>query len=89
MEELFTIRALDCLSFFVSLGYSLVLFLIFGLFLPLRKKLLLKLAAFVVCNVPADFVIYANDIVNLPGALALYYVYIFAFYQARSRKSCL
>ncbi len=75
------IRALDYLSFFISLGYSLVFFLILQLFLPLRKNILLKLAAYVVCAMLSDIVIYANDIINLAGALALFLFYIFVFYR--------
>lgn len=75
------IRFLEILSFFLAWGYTLVFFLILGAFLPLRKNLFLKIAAFVVCGYLADSIIYSNDLGSLLGTMALFFAYIVLFYR--------
>ena len=68
-------------SFFLAWGYTLVFFLILRAFLPLRKNLFLKSAAFVVCGYLADSIIYSNDLGSLLGTMALFFAYIVLFYH--------
>ena len=75
------IRFLEILSFVLAWGYTLVFFLILRSFLPLRKNLFLKIAAFVVCGYLADSIIYSNDLGSLLGTMALFFAYIVLFYH--------
>ncbi len=75
------IRFLEILSFVLAWGYTLVFFLILRSFLPLRKNLFLKIAAFVVCGYLADSIIYSNDLGSLLGTMALFFSYIVLFYR--------
>ena len=67
------IRFLEIVSFVLAWGYTLVFFLILRAFLPLRKNLFLKIAAFVVCGYLADSIIYSNDLGSLLGTMALFF----------------
>ncbi len=75
------IRFLEIVSFVLAWGYTLVFFLILRAFLPLRKNLFLKIAAFVVCGYLADSIIYSNDLGSLLGTMALFFAYIVLFYH--------
>lgn len=75
------IRFLEIVSFVLAWGYTLVFFLILRAFLPLRKNLFLKIAAFVVCGYLADSIIYSNDLGSLLGTMALFFAYIVLFYR--------
>lgn len=75
------IRFLEIVSFFLAWGYTFVFFLILRAFLPLRKNLFLKIAAFVVCGYLADSIIYSNDLGSLLGTMALFFAYIVLFYH--------
>ena len=52
---------LNFLSFLFAWGYTFVFFWIIRTFIPLRKNLFLKFAAFLVCGYLADSIIYANS----------------------------
>lgn len=75
------IRFLEIVSFVLAWGYTLVFFLILRAFLPLRKNLFLKIAAFVVCGYLADSIIYSNNLGSLLGTMALFFAYIVLFYR--------
>lgn len=75
------IRALDIISFLVTWIYGFVFFSILKAFLPLRNNKLMKLAAFLVCAVVADFIIYSNDLPALLGCMACFFVYLLIFHS--------
>ena len=54
-------RFFEILSFLLAWGYTAVFFLILKSFLPLRKNVVLKVIAFLVCGYLADSIIYSND----------------------------
>ena len=75
------IRFLEMLSFLLAWGYSFVFFWILQTFLPLRKNLFVKIAAFLVCGYLADSIIYSNDLDSLLGTMVLFLVYVLVFYR--------
>lgn len=72
---------LDKLSFLLTWGYAFVFFWIIKTFLPLRGKLPVKIAAFVVCGFLADSIIYSNDLGSLFGTMMLFFIYALIFYH--------
>jgi hypothetical protein len=77
---------LGILSFMLSIGYTFVFFEIVKTFLPLRKNMLLKVAAFVVCTFLADSIIYSNDLASLLGTMVFFLLYLLIFYQGNLTK---
>ncbi|MBO5282432.1 MAG: GHKL domain-containing protein [Lachnospiraceae bacterium] len=75
------IRLLEILSFLLAWGYAFVFFWIIKTFLPLRKHLVFKIAAFVVCGYLADSIIYSNDLGSLLGTMVLFLAYTLIFYR--------
>jgi len=75
------IRFLEILTTLLTVGYVFVFFAIIKSFIPLRKNWLVKIAAFLICNILADMIIYSNDLVNLLGTMALFLVYVILFYR--------
>ncbi len=75
------IRFLEIVSFLLAWGYTFVFFWIIKTFLPLRKNLFVKIAAFLVCGYLADSVIYSNDLGSLLGTMTLFFAYILIFYR--------
>lgn len=75
------IRLLEILSFLLAWGYTFVFFWIIKTFLPLRKHLVFKIAAFVVCGYLADSIIYSNDLGSLLGTMVLFLAYTLIFYR--------
>lgn len=74
------IRFFEILSFLLAWGYTAVFFLILKAFLPLRKKVVLKVIAFLVCGYLADSIIYSNDAGSLFGTMVLFFLYVLLFY---------
>lgn len=72
---------LNFLSFLFAWGYTFVFFWIIRTFIPLRKNLFLKIAAFLVCGYLADSIIYANDAGSLFGTMAGFFIYVLIFYR--------
>ena len=72
---------LNFLSFLFAWGYTFVFFWIIRTFIPLRKNLFLKFAAFLVCGYLADSIIYANDAGSLFGTMAGFFIYVLIFYR--------
>ncbi len=62
-------------------GYTAVFFLILKAFLPLRKPLILKVIAFLVCGFLADSIIYSNDPGSLFGTMLLFFLFVLLFYR--------
>lgn len=75
------IRLLEVCSFLLSWGYAFVFYQILRSFLPLRKKLILKIIAFFVCGYLADTIIYSNDLGGLLGTMLAFFVYVLLFYK--------
>ena len=70
------IRFFEILSFLLAWGYTAVFFLILKAFLPLRKNVVLKVTAFLVCGYLADSIIYSNDAGSLFGTMFLFFLYV-------------
>ena len=77
------IRFLDIISFLLAVSYVFIFFWILHTFLILRKSWIMRILAFVACNVLADVIIYSNDPANLVGALAGFVAYIVIFHRGR------
>lgn len=75
------IRFFEILSFLLAWGYTAVFFLILKAFLPLRKNVVLKVMAFLVCGYLADSIIYSNDAGSLFGTMVLFFLYVLLFYR--------
>ncbi len=75
------IRFFEILSFLLAWGYTAVFFLILKAFLPLRKNVVLKVTAFLVCGYLADSIIYSNDAGSLFGTMFLFFLYVLLFYR--------
>ena len=75
------IRLLEGLSFLLAWGYTFVFFLVLKSFLPLRRHLILEIAAFLVCGYLADSIIYSNDPGSLFGTMLLFFAYVLLFYR--------
>ena len=75
------IRLLEGISFLLAWGYTFVFFLVLKSFLPLRRHLILKIAAFLVCGYLADSIIYSNDPGSLFGTMLLFFAYVLLFYR--------
>lgn len=74
------IRLLDILSFFLEWGYVLVLLKMIHTFLPLRKNMPARLAAFLVSGFLFPVIIYSNDFAGLFGAFGGICAYIAVFH---------
>ena len=74
-------RFFEILSFLLAWGYTAVFFLILKSFLPLRKNVVLKVIAFLVCGYLADSIIYSNDAGSLFGTMLLFFLYVLLFYR--------
>lgn len=72
-------RFFEILSFLLAWGYTAVFFLILKSFLPLRKNVVLKVIAFLVCGYLADSIIYSNDAGSLFGTMLLFFLYVLLF----------
>ena len=75
------IHLFEALSFLLAWGYTAVFFLILKSFLPLRKPLVLKVIAFLVCGFLADSIIYSNDPGSLFGTMLLFFLFVLLFYR--------
>ena len=75
------IRFFEILSFLLVWGYTAVFFFILKAFLPLRKNVVLKVTAFLVCGYLADSIIYSNDAGSLFGTMFLFFLYVLLFYR--------
>ena len=75
------IRFFEILSFFLAWGYTFVFFLVLKSFLPLRKHIIWKVIAFLVCGYLADSIIYSNDLGGLLGIMLFFFVYELLFYR--------
>lgn len=75
------IRFLEILSFLLAWGYTFVFFWIIKTFLPLRRNVILKIVAFLVCGYLADSIIYSNDLGSLLGTMVLFLAYVLIFYR--------
>lgn len=69
------------LSFLFAWGYCVFFFLILKAFLPLRKHVVLKIIAFVVCGYLSDSIIYSNDAGSVFGVMLFFFLYLFVFYS--------
>lgn len=74
-------RFFEILSFLLAWGYTAIFFLILKSFLPLRKNVVLKVIAFLVCGYLADSIIYSNDAGSLFGTMFLFFLYVLLFYR--------
>ncbi|GAA0807536.1 ATP-binding protein [Faecalicatena orotica] len=74
------ILALDILAEIFTWLYGFVFYWIIGTFLPTRRHTVIKIAAFFVCSYIAKTVIYANDLINLFGALIALFLYLLVFH---------
>lgn len=74
-------RFFEILSFLLAWGYTAIFFLMLKSFLPLRKNVVLKVIAFLVCGYLADSIIYSNDAGNLFGTMFLFFLYVLLFYR--------
>lgn len=86
------IRFFEILSFLLAWGYTAIFFLILKSFLPLRKNVVLKVIAFLVCGYLADSIIYSNDAGSLFGTMMLLFLYVLCFivgHSWRNYRSCL
>lgn len=77
------IKVLDMLSFLIAWIYAFMFFCMIKAFLPLREKWIVKLAAFLVCDYVANFIIYSNDLPALLGCMLLFAVYLLVFHKGR------
>lgn len=75
------IRFFEILSFLLAWGYTAIFFLILKSFLPLRKNVVLKVIAFLICGYLADSIIYSNDAGSLFGTMVLFFLYVLLFYR--------
>ncbi len=75
------IHLFEALSFLLAWGYTAVFFLILRSFLPLRKPLILKVIAFLVCGFLADSIIYSNGPGSLFGTMLLFFLFVLLFYR--------
>ena len=75
------IHLFEALSFLLAWGYTAVFFLILRSFLPLRKPLILKVIAFLICGFLADSIIYSNDPGSLFGTMLLFLLFVLLFYR--------
>ena len=75
------IRFFEILSFLLAWGYTAIFFLILKSFLPLRKNVVLKVIAFLICGYLADSIIYSNDAGSLFGTMFLFFLYVLLFYR--------
>ena len=75
------IRFFEILSFLLAWGYTAIFFLILKYFLPLRKNVVLKVIAFLICGYLADSIIYSNDAGSLFGTMFLFFLYVLLFYR--------
>ena len=53
----------------------------FEILLPLRKNVVLKVIAFLICGYLADSIIYSNDAGSLFGTMFLFFLYVLLFYR--------
>lgn len=74
-------RFFEILSFLLAWGYTAIFFLMLKSFLPLRKNVVLKVIAFLVCGYLADSIIYSNDAGSLFGTMFLFFLYVLLFYR--------
>ena len=75
------IRLFDICIYIFNWGYAFLFFWILRTFLPLRRPLILKIAAFPFCSQIALMIIYSNDPVNLLGTLLGFTAYLIVFYR--------
>ena len=75
------IRFLKFSLFLLAWGYTAIFFLILKSFLPLRKNVVLKVIAFLICGYLADSIIYSNDAGSLFGTMFLFFLYVLLFYR--------
>ncbi|MDE6797888.1 MAG: hypothetical protein K2J36_07750, partial [Ruminococcus sp.] len=61
------IQVLDIIAFILNWINSFFLFMVIGCFLDIRQKLPVKVVAYGLCILIANFVIFANDITNIIG----------------------
>lgn len=86
------IRFFEILSFLLAWGYTAIFFLILKSFLPLRKNVVLKVIAFLICGYLADSIIYSNDAGSLFGTMFLFFSMFYCFiagHSWRNYRSCL
>lgn len=72
---------LNILAIVIDVCYAIGFFRIVQTFLPLRKNLLLRIAAFAVSYYLSMAIIYSNDLAGVLGALLGFCVYIGVFYR--------
>lgn len=77
------IHVLDILSLVLSWLYGFIFYWIIRTLLPARRHLVWKAAAYFACTYTANTVIYANDFVNLFGALVALFLYLLIFHTGR------
>lgn len=75
------IQFLNLLNSLSAWGYTFVFFWILKTFLPLRKNRIMAVAGFFACGIPADFIIYSNDLESLLGAMGALFAYILVFHR--------
>lgn len=73
----------EVLSFLLAWSYAFVFFLILQSFLPLRKNLILKILAFLICGYLADCIVYSNDGAGLLGTMIAFFIYVLLFYNGK------
>ena len=78
---IFMIRFFEILSFLLAWGYTAIFFLFLKSFLRLRKNVVLKVIAFLICGYLADSIIYSNDAGSLFGTMFLFFLYVLLFYR--------
>lgn len=72
---------LDIVSFLLGWTNTYFLFKVLCCFLNIRKKLIIKIIAFLFCSQIANIVIFANDITNILGVLIGFLILTFVFYS--------
>lgn len=77
------ISCLEVLSFVLEWGYVFVILKMIHTFLPLRKNLFLRGAAFFVCGSLFTAIIYSNDLAGLLGAFLGMLAYVALFHRGR------
>lgn len=77
------ITLFEVLSFLLAWGYAFVFFLILQSFLPMRKNLILKILAFLICGYLADCIVYSNDGASLLGTMIAFFIYVLLFYNGK------
>lgn len=78
------ISCLHVITFIVTLGYQFLFYWILHTFIPLRKKVSIRILAFLLSLFLTDVIVYRNDLDNILLTLCALMIYLLVFHQGKA-----